>query len=556
MLLAICPLAAAGLALSDTPMLAWLWGLLTATSALVMLLPALTQRQSLAKQRPAGWWTVPLAVGAVCMALLPWIALATTRAPLAAVACVWALVAAGVLAPWPPAVLAVAWVPMVAATGAAAAIPLRQAGVTAEPALPALAWLLVGAGASTAALALALARRRLWKNSERRLMALQSRSLDLEAERDQALRNDQDKGRFVAIASHDLRQPVHALGLFAATLQRRLRDTPDEALVRNFLRAVDDLERSFSAMLDIARLDGGALTPTLRTFPLRDLYRRLHMQHAGQAELSGLGLRFSTGGKSVTSDPQLLERVIGNLVQNAIKYTAKGGVVVVSRSTATHLNIEVWDTGIGMAEAELPRVFEEFYQAGHGKRDRSHGLGMGLAIVKRLTELLGHRLEVASRPGSGSMFRVGIPIGTLPGIQDDLAPADTLPMAAELSQMVLIVDDEEPIREGLRMLLQEWGYQTLTAANAAEAEAAVLALEGRVDLVLSDLQLDTEGEEPDGRDVIDAVRRLCGWRVPAVVVTGDTSHQALALLLDAGDPVLFKPVQPRRLFEAMRSVLR
>jgi signal transduction histidine kinase len=174
---------------------------------------------------------------------------------------------------------------------------------------------------------------------------------------------------------------VHALGLFAATLHKRLAHTPDEPLARNMMRAIDGLERSFNAMLDISRLDAGVMTPRLQTFPLRDMFRRLHMHYAGQAELAGLGLRFSPGGKSVTSDPQLLERIVGNLIQNAIKYTERGGIVVLARSTRTHVNVEIWDTGSGIAPEVLPRIFEEFLpggprrarplaRAGHGPGDR------------------------------------------------------------------------------------------------------------------------------------------------------------------------------------------
>ena len=188
------------------------------------------------------------------------------------------------------------------------------------------------------------------------------------------------------------------------------------------MRAVDGLERSFNAMLDISKLDASALAPSAVTFSLRDMFRRLHMQYVGQAELAGLGLRFSPGGKSVNSDPQLLERIVSNLIQNAIKYTTRGGIVVVARSTASHINVEVWDTGSGIPADELPRIFDEFYQVGRGERDRSHGLGMGLAIVKRLAALLGHRLEVASTVGRGTMFRIGVPIGGLPGIPEDLGP--------------------------------------------------------------------------------------------------------------------------------------
>ena len=537
-LLALCPLGCWVLWHGAWPWQAVPWGLgvLAVATALI----------ALPRRRPAPpqlVWPALLAGGALMLLLSSWIGLPNARPAMAALAMVWTLGCASLLAPWRRLSLVTPWLPLAAAAGAGLA-----SGFVAI-------WLTAGLLASLACLATAWARHRSFSRELRRLLALEARTRALEAERDAALRTDQEKSRFVAIASHDLRQPVHALGLFAATLQKRLQHTPDEPLVRNFLRAVEDLERSFNSMLDISRLDGSNATPLMHTFPLRDLFRRLQMQYAGQAELSGLGLRFSTGGKSVTSDPQLLERIIGNLVQNAIKYTTQGGVVVVARSTTTHVNVEVWDTGAGMAASELPRVFQEFYQVAPGRRDRSHGLGMGLAIVKRLAVLLGHRLEVASRPGRGTMFRVGIAIGTLPGIQDDLAPADTRPMAVDQPQMVLIVEDEEPIREGLRVLLQEWGYQTITAASAAEAEQAVLALEGRVDLVLSDLQLSPQPGAPDGVAVVESVRRLCGYAVPAVIVTGDTSRQAVQLLAARGDPVLFKPVQPRRLFDAMRAAL-
>jgi two-component system, sensor histidine kinase len=531
------------------------------TPLMAIALAALgTQSHRLAGLGAAPWLVLLLCAASGLVALVALVGPAH-RPLLTALTWVWTLAAVVMLAPWRRAAATVLWLPAAAGvlTALGASPVSGQADVTA-----ATSWLVAAALTTAAALGLVLLRHRLWHREQRARLILEARTRLLQNERDAALRADQDKSRFVAIASHDLRQPVHALGLFAATLQKRLTNTPDEALARNFLRAVDDLEHSFSSMLDISRLEAGCAAPLTHTFPLRDLFRRLHMQYAGHAEVSGLGLRFSTGGKSVTSDPQLLERIVGNLIQNAIKYTTQGGVVVVARSTRTHINIEVWDTGSGIAPAELPKVFQEFYQIGRvgmGRRDRSHGLGMGLAIVKRLTELLGHRLEVASRAGRGTMFRVGIPIGALPGIQDSLAPADTVPMQVQTSQVVLIVEDEEPIREGLRVLLREWGYQTITAANAAEAEQAVLALEGRVDLVLSDLQLGQDTSKPgrdaslDGASVVDNVRRLCGYSVPAVIVTGDTSAQAARMLAARGDPVLFKPVQPRRLFDAMQAAL-
>ncbi|MBO9688265.1 hybrid sensor histidine kinase/response regulator [Roseateles chitosanitabidus] len=391
-----------------------------------------------------------------------------------------------------------------------------------------------------------------WQRAKRSAMEQDLQLSTLEQERDGAIRADQEKSRFLAIASHDLRQPVHALGLFAASLERRLQGTEEEPLIRNVIRSIEGLERSFNAMLDISRLDAGTIEPNLQQFPLRDLFRRLHMHYAGQAEANGLGLRFSPGGKSVTSDPQLLERILGNLIQNAIKYTEEGGVVVVARSTETHINLEVWDTGIGIRSADLPRIFAEFYQIGQSERSRTQGLGMGLAIVKRLAQLLGYRLMVASRPGKGTMFRLSIPVGGSPEIQDFAVAADTVPMTVIEPRLVLVIDDEEPIRVGLQLLLEEWGYEAIVAATAAEAEQAVRHRVVPPDLILSDLHL---GDGPDGIAAIRGVRQLCGSNVPAILVTGDTSREELRRATESGHTVLFKPLQPRKLFNALRGMV-
>lgn len=446
--------------------------------------------------------------------------------------------------------LALHWMPLVAAPWVA--VPLLAAMAVGDAAPQSVARLCVAAGLAVsihAALACA-AQRRAWTRRTWHGIVLSRRLREVKAQRDRAWRTDRDKSRFLAIASHDLRQPVHALGLFAATLLRRLNQTPHEPLVRNLVQGVDGLEQSFAALLDISRLDGGSLVAHSETFALRDMFRRLHMQYGGQAEFAGLALRFSPGGKVVTSDPQMLERIVGNLVQNAIKYTPSGGVAVVARTGKGCVRIEVWDTGRGIAAAALPRIFDEFYQAGRSERDRTQGLGMGLAIVKRLALLLGHQVAVVSTPGRGTVFSVSVPFGSLPGIQEEVAPSDTLPMTLSRPYLVLVVDDEEPIREGLRLLLQSWGLQAVTAADATQAEHAVLALEGRIDLVLSDYYL---GEGADGLSLISRIRGLCGRRVPAVVITGDAALSAHTERPDV--PVLIKPVQPRHLHVALCKAL-
>lgn len=442
--------------------------------------------------------------------------------------------------------------PLKGLAAGAAALPLSPALVNmfdTEPSLSALGFACVVASAVAALVA--ISHHRTWLAAARTSIDHEDRIRALEAARDTAVRADQEKSRFLAIASHDLRQPVHAIGLFAATLEKRLEGSAEVPLVRNLSRAIDGLDRSFNVMLDISRLDAGAIEPRVQHFPLRDLFRRLHMHFAGQAEQKGLGLRFSPGGKSISSDPQLLERVMGNLVQNAIKYTERGGIAVVARSTQTHLHLEIWDTGIGIRAADLRRVFDEFYQVGQGHRVRAQGLGMGLAIVKRLVRLLGHELIVSSTPGRGTMFRLRIALGGLPEIQDVTAAADTLPMPVLQPRTVLVLDDEEAIREGLCMLLQEWGYDAIAAASIAEAERAVGLLETPPDLILSDLHL---GDGPDGIAGIEAIRRQCGCDVAAILITGDTSHTEIRRATESGHPVLFKPVQPRKLYDALRGL--
>ena len=514
-----------------------------------------------------------LATGVLSEAHARW----QTRRPQIGRACLLigaAAAAALVLSPWAAAAsagpewmwLTATLIAAVALAGAAAFAPLPRlawcaAALPLSPALAAQRQLAAGPGAAilvgclfacAAAALFTRWRRASWAQAARTLLERDDRIRALEEERDAAQRADQEKSRFLTIASHDLRQPVHALGLFAATLDKRLQGSPDEHLVRNMIRSIDGLDRSFNAMLDISRLDAGTIEPNVQHFPLRDLFRRLHMHFAGQAEMRGLGLRFSPGGKAVSSDPQLLERILGNLVQNAIKYTEQGGVVVVARSTRTRINVEIWDTGIGIHAGELPRVFDEFYQVGRGERARSRGLGMGLAIVKRLARLLGHELTVASRPGKGTLFRIGIALSDLPEIQDATAAADTLPMPLAQSRTVLILDDEEAIREGLSLLLEEWGYDAIAAGSIAEAERAVFKLDAPPDLILSDLHL---GDGPDGLAAIAAIRQQCGHDVAAIVITGDTSHGEMMRVTESGHPVLFKPVQPRKLYNVLRGLL-
>jgi signal transduction histidine kinase/CheY-like chemotaxis protein len=518
---------------------------LAATAALACALiarqlgrmPTAARRRQHMRRRACG---ALLLAWTVLLCALPWLlpATPTAAAPPVALLALAPLLAA-LLAPLGPAVALLAAVPasqaLAWASHGAAAAAIGSAGAAA---------LLCGA--------LALLGHRRWRRQRQAFSERGDALHALETALRAAHQADRDKTRFLATATHDLRQPVHALGLFAGALELRLLGTEQEPLVRNVIRSIEGLERSFNAMLDVSRLDAGAVEPNLQHFPLRDVFRRLHMQYAGQAEARGLGLRFSPGGKSVTSDPQLLERILGNLLQNALRYTEGGGVVLVARSTRDHIHVEVWDTGIGIAPAELPRVFEEFYQCGRSTRGRTQGLGMGLAIVRRLARLLDHGLTVASHPGRGTMFRLAIARGGLPEIRDATAAADTRPMPVPQARAVLVIDDDEAIREGLRILLEEWGYAVAAVASAEAARHAAAGMELPPDLIISDLHL---GEDADGIAAIAAVRRQCGYEVPAIVVTGDTTHEELQRAADAGHTVLVKPLQPRKLLGTVRGML-
>jgi signal transduction histidine kinase len=361
-----------------------------------------------------------------------------------------------------------------------------------------------------------------------------------------------DKSQFLASASHDLRQPLHALSFFGATLERRMAGSIDQPIIHNMMRSIEALDKSFGAILDISKLDAGAVEPHIQSFPVRDVFRRLQMSFAGQAEEAGLQLRFRPGGKVVTSDPQLLERVLGNLVQNALRYCRPGGgVLVAARSRGAGISLEVWDTGIGISEAELPKIFAEFYQVSNPERDRSKGLGMGLAIVERLTRLLGHKLTVHSMPGRGSVFRVWVERPYSEQMDEFAVGAETLPGALEDSRTVLLLDDEEAIRTSVGELLTEWGYVVVATSTIAEAVQAARDRHGAINILISDLRL-RQGE--DGLRAIEEVRRACGFDVPALLVTGDTAPDQVLRVHESGHIVLYKPVQPKELLTLLKRL--
>ncbi len=361
---------------------------------------------------------------------------------------------------------------------------------------------------------------------------------------------NQAKSRFLASASHDLRQPMHALGLFIAQLRARIHEPETLAIVGKVESAVTALQGLLDALLDISRLDAGVVTPTPVDFRLQPLFTRLELSFAPQAERKGVRLRAAPTRLAVLSDPVLLERVLLNLLANAVRYTGQGAILLGCRRHGDRVRIEVWDTGVGIAPEHRDAIFQEFYQVGNPERDRAKGLGLGLAIAARLARLLGSRIEMRSHPGKGSVFAIDLPVGVARAEAEPasaLAPIETLPGAR-----VLVVDDDALVREAMASLLAQWGCRVTMAATGDEAVALLGGEGGTPDAVLCDYRL-PNGET--GIDVIARLRAAAGRPIPAALITGDTAPERLREAKLAGHALLHKPVHPAKLRALIEQLL-
>lgn len=376
----------------------------------------------------------------------------------------------------------------------------------------------------------------------------------LQVERDRAEAANRAKSRFLAAASHDLRQPVHALGLFASALgtlaQRGDIAQTDGRLIADKLSTVlKSLGGLLHGLLDISRLDAGIVQPEPRALAVTELFEALQHEFADPAQARSLELRRVPSRRWIRSDPLLLRRILDNFLSNAIRYTPRGRILFGCRHRRGALEIQVWDTGIGIARDQHEAIFQEFAQVDNPQRDREQGLGLGLAIARRAADLLGHPLGVRSVPGRGSMFWVRVPLCAAPVQAASTAAAANVGVA----RGVIVVDDDEQVLDALGFQLRTWGcavYAGLDAERAQRAhEAARLHGDAPVDLIIADYRL------AGGVHGAEAIRRLIdylGVPVPAAIVTGDTSPERLREALASGHRLLHKPVaaeQLRRLLE-------
>ena len=358
------------------------------------------------------------------------------------------------------------------------------------------------------------------------------------------------KSTFLAAASHDLRQPIHALGLFIGALRARRMDDEAHRLLDHIGESVGAMDELFASLLDISKLDAGVVQPSLEVVAVGPILRRLCREHSSEASAKGVQLRLVECSCAVTSDPLLLERILRNILANAVRYTDGGHVLVGCRRTADSLLIEVRDTGVGIADDKRERIFEEFFQVGNPERDRSQGLGLGLAIVKRMTPLIGADLVVASAIGRGSAFGLRLPRTRARSVAVD--PAQPAPSPFHRA-LVLVIDDEAAIQLATSTLLTSWGHRVIAAGSAAEMIERIVDCPERPGLIICDYRL--RGAETG----IQVVRRLRGeynHDIPAILITGDTAPDRLVEAQASGLALLHKPLSNAKLRAAVGNLIR
>lgn len=373
-------------------------------------------------------------------------------------------------------------------------------------------------------------------------------------------RLNRERSRFFASASHDLRQPVHALALFSRSLERDLADHPLAPVAGRVVQATDAVSGLLNAMLDISKIDAGTVVPQPMEIAVDPLFLRLSQLFEPRAQQAGLSLRFHTGPEWLQTDADLLLRVLNNFVDNALKYTRRGGILVSARPRGDRLRLAVWDTGLGIAPEHLPHVFDEFYQVDNPQRDVARGLGIGLAIVKRLVDLLGGEVGVRSRQDHGSVFWVDLPrrppAPAAPALAPTATPAPAAIDTAELPLVpprVLLLDDEQPVGEAVRMWLAPYCERIEITTRLSDACAQVRATPEDFDAFIVDFRL---ADPQDGIQATAELRQLAGRRVPTILVTGDTDPERVRAAYASDLVVMFKPVQPEVLLRTLHQIIR
>lgn len=368
---------------------------------------------------------------------------------------------------------------------------------------------------------------------------------ELRLKKDEAEMATAAKSRFLAAASHDLRQPTHALGMLIARLGQLQMSQPAREVVRSVQQAAQATQDLLDALLDVSLFDAGAVPVDLRPVCLAELLAQVQFNLDGAAQAKGLRLRMLAGPHWVRSDPVLLLRMVMNLAHNAVRYTERGAVLVTCRAvdSGQQVRIDVLDSGIGISPADQSCIFQEFYQVGNAQRDRTYGLGLGLSIVERGAKLLGHGLGLRSALGCGTRFSITVPIAAAPEPAPRAASSQVGPSEGLVGVRVLVIEDDALALDATRILLQSWACQVLAAADLEQARQALLG--GFVpQLLVSDYRL---GGSDNGIAAIASVRAMAGFAVPACLISGDADAQLIDAASEARLALLHKPVHPEQL---------
>jgi PAS domain S-box-containing protein len=376
---------------------------------------------------------------------------------------------------------------------------------------------------------------------------------ELREARNEAEKANSAKSAFLATASHDLRQPVQALSLLNGVLQRLVKDEDAADALAEQASAIGAMSRLLNALLDISKLESGAVKPQFATWNAATLLQSLRSEFSSMAVNKGLQLEFDAGDAWVCSDETLIGQVLRNLVANAIKYTKQGRVLLRSVQSGSTVRLEVRDTGIGMAPQELSRIYDEFYQVGVSPNATRDGYGLGLSIVSRIVKLLGLHLDVQSTPGEGSVFALHLPAvePTQNAIAQSAGASTPEDRTRHAERHILLIEDDPGVRNATRLLLRSEGYQVSVASSVAEAVAQAIKMP-TLSLILSDYHL--TGRET-GTQAVKAVREVRNAPVRAVMMSGDTSSAMKAFGPEADVHIVSKPIDSETLLGLLSELL-
>lgn len=363
----------------------------------------------------------------------------------------------------------------------------------------------------------------------------------------QAERANAAKTGFLAAASHDLRQPLHAMELLVSALSGKPLTEEARSIVSDMQDSLAFTRRLLDSLLDVSELEAGTITPNFEEVPLAPLLQRIRQQYLGIAHEKGLDLRLVPSSLVVRSDPGLLERIFDNLVSNAVRYTDQGRVLIGCRRLGGIVRLEVWDTGPGIPESAHSKIFDDFCQLDSSAKERGAGLGLGLGLVRRLAELLDHPVRLRSAPGRGSLFWVELQ-ATAGGGRSAPPPGRPEGEAGEKAgATVMIIEDDAMVLNAMRIVLEAWGYRVVALASAEAARAAEIV----PDLVIADYRLPGG---VTGDQAIQELRRRTGRELPGIIVTGEVMPAAWAEVAEQDLHVMKKPVRPAKLRTLIRNL--